>query len=38
MVLNGVGAATIISQDIGKFTDMKELILIGHGINSLVSG
>jgi hypothetical protein len=34
MVLKGVGAAMIIKYEIGRLIEIKELILMGHGINS----
>jgi hypothetical protein len=38
MVFIGVGATTIIPQEIGKLTRVNELMRIGHGMNSPVSG
>jgi len=38
MVFIGVGAAMIMPQEMGRLTKVNELIRIGHGINSPVSG
>lgn len=38
IVLTGVGAKMIIPYEMGKLTGMNELILMGHGMNSPVSG
>jgi hypothetical protein len=38
MVLKGVGAVMIMPKPMGTFRGMNELILMGHGMKSPVSG